>query len=66
MELEIHWSTAQNEQLAGRATERNGIRRLTIESNPVEQCYGFAFFRPGLRTEKKCRNCPISQLKNRQ
>ena len=42
VEVEIHPNPALDENQAGRGTEQNGNRRLTIASTPVEQGHDFA------------------------
>ena len=42
LEVEIHPNPALDENQAGRGTVKNGKRRLTSESTPVEQSHDFA------------------------
>ena len=61
LEVEVNTDQAMNDNQEVHGLEGRG-RRLASESTPVEQGHDFATS-TGNWTERRCRNCPTSQLK---
>ena len=61
LEVEVQTDQAMNENQEVHGPEGRG-RRLASESTPVEQGHDLPL-PPGHWTERRCRNCPTSQLK---